>query len=239
MTESPVTLFEDVEVTLVQHAGGDASVVHAARISGAVTELDFEGEAGEKDRGLINALMRERHGTPFEHNSVTFLVKAPIMVFREWHRHRIQSYNEQSGRYTVFAPEFYLPGKDRPLINIGTSMKPEMGPASPELHEWFTNELIDGYELQWARYRAAIDAGIANEMARLHLPTAIMSSMYATTNLRGWLHFLGLRTSKENAINQGRPQREIVMAAEKVEELLTEHFPVVMETFNKHGRVAP
>lgn len=238
---SDIITFEDVEVELVQHVGGDSSIVHAARIStGDVPwDLDFSGDAGEKDRGLINYLMREHHGTPFEHNSITFRVKAPIMVFREWHRHRIQSYNEQSGRYTVFEPEFYVPGHDRPLINIGTSSKPEMAPADQELHDRFVDDLIEGYNEQWKRYERAISWGIANEMARLHLQTAIMTSMYATANLRAWLHFLGLRTSEENAIHKGRPQREIVMAAEKVEEILTQLFPVTMETFNKHGRVAP
>jgi thymidylate synthase (FAD) len=236
-----LTLFSDVEVELVQHVGGDSSVVHAARISTAAegTSLDFSGDAGEKDKGLINYLMREHHGTPFEHNSVTFRVKAPIMVFREWHRHRIQSYNEQSGRYTIFAPEFYVPGNDRPLVNIGTSAKPEMAPADPEIHEKFVADLVAGYEQQWKRYEDATRMGIANEMARLHLPTSIMSSMYVTANLRAWLHFLGLRTSEENAAHKGRPQREIVMAAEKIEKILTELFPVSLATFNSHGRIAP
>ncbi len=99
---------------------------------------------------------------------------------------------------------------------------------------------MDGSVAQWKRYQKALDMGIANEMARLHLPVAIMSTMYATANLRAWLHFLGLRTKDhENAIHKGRPQHEIVMAADQVEELLKVLFPVAMEMFEKYGRVAP
>jgi thymidylate synthase (FAD) len=234
-------LHEDVHVELVQHAGTDAGIAHAARVSTlADVAANFDSpETLEADNGLIRYLMRERHGTPFEHNSITFRVHAPIMVFREWHRHRIQSYNEQSGRYTVFKPEFYVPGKDRPLINIGKPARPQMAPADPELHDWFVNDLIEGYEAQWARYERALERGITTEMARMHLQPSIMSSMYATANLRAWLHFLGLRTQDDRAAHVSRPQREIVMAAEKVEAHLNDLFPVAMELFNQFGRVAP
>ncbi|WP_204268146.1 FAD-dependent thymidylate synthase, partial [Escherichia coli] len=68
-----------------------------------------------RDRGLINYLMRDRHGSPFEHNSMTFYVQAPIFVFREFMRHRIASYNEESGRYRELRPVFYVPARERNL----------------------------------------------------------------------------------------------------------------------------
>lgn len=233
-----ITLHEGVRVELIQHMGNDAGVVHAARVStGEVVDATQFGEG--ESAGLINYLMSERHGTPFEHNSITFRVTAPIMVFREWHRHRVQSYNEQSGRYTQFTPNFYIPEANRPLINIGTSARPVMGPADIILHTQFVEDLIWGYEQSWALYQKALNMGIANEMARLHLPVAINSTMYATANLRAWLHFLGLRTAEENATNKGRPQYEIVLAAKKVEEILTQLFPISLTKFNEHGRIAP
>ena len=99
-------------VKLLNFSGGDLSVVAAARVSnGLGPEEASKGE--EKDKGLINYLIRHKHGTPFEHNLFTFYVNAPIFVTREWMRHRIGSYNELSGRYTEFPAEFYIPGAFR------------------------------------------------------------------------------------------------------------------------------
>lgn len=226
----------DVTVELIDSMGSDVSLARAAWISTGPDEREKEDGRIE---GLLRYLMKHRHGTPFEHATVTFRVSAPIMVFREWHRHRVQSYNEQSGRYSVFTPEFYIPGPDRPLINIGTSARPVMGPADPESHRAFVDDLIEGYEAQWKRYEHALNSGISNEMARLHLPVAIVSNMYATANLRAWLHFLGLRTSEPNATFQGHPQWEIVQAAKQVEQHLRTLFPITLAVFDEQGRVAP
>lgn len=226
----------ELTVEYIAHSGSDVSVARAAWIS---TGPDEREKDPGRITGLLRTLMKHRHGTPFEHTSLTVRVHAPIMVFREWHRHRVQSYNEQSGRYTQFEPVFYVPSEDRPLINVGTSMDPHHVAAPEELHSWFVADLIEGYEEAWTRYQAALDRGISNEMARLHLPVAIYSSMYATANLRAWMHFLGLRTSEPNAVNQGHPQWEIVQCAKQVEAILAEHFPLTMRLFDELGRVAP
>lgn len=231
-----ITLRSDVKVETVQHVGGDAAIARAAWIS---TENEPRLHDEGRIPGLLNYLIEHRHGTPFEHNSITFRVEAPIMVFREWHRHRIQSYNEQSGRYAEFLPQFYVPAPERPLVNIGTSARPVMGPAEPGTHELFVDDLEEAYQSAWNTYQDALAAGISNEMARLVLPVATYSSMYATANLRAWLHFVSLRTSEENAHWKGHPQYEIVQAAKAIEEALTDLFPITMEAFNKHGRVAP
>ena len=232
-----IRLRSDIKVEHVQHVGDDAAIAKAAWIS---TENEPKLQDEGRIPGLINYLIQHRHGTPFEHNSITFRVEAPIMVFREWHRHRIQSYNEQSGRYTQFLPHFYAPPADRPLINSGSSARPkfELGEQT-QLHQGFTELLGLSYEASWNTYQEALDWGVSNEMARLALPVSTYSSMYATGNLRAWLHFISLRTSKDNAQWQGHPQWEIVQAALEVEEVLADIFPVTLAAFDKHGRVAP
>lgn len=223
-------------VEYVDHQGSDLMIARAAWVSTGADQREFEEGRIE---GLLGYLMKHRHGSVFEHTSLTVRVSAPIMVFREWHRHRVQSFNEMSGRYTEFQPEFYVPPKHRPLINIGTSARPRMAPADAELHDWFVEDLIAGYEQAWERYQEALERGISNEMARLHLPVGVISNMYATANLRGWMHFLSLRTSHEHATIQGHPQWEIEQAALQVEKILREKFPLSMKKWDENGRVAP
>lgn len=226
----------EVTVEFIDAMGSDTSIARAAWISTGPDEREKDEARVE---GLLRYLISHKHGTPFEHTSLTVRVHAPIMVFREWHRHRIQSYNEQSGRYTTFEPDFYVPGLDRPLINVGTSARPQMGPASQDLHEKTSATLIEAYDHAWHYYQTLLESGIANEVARLVVPVGIYSSMYATANVRAWLHFLGLRTSEENASFKGHPQWEIVQAAKQVEAILTEKFPLTMRLFDEAGRIAP
>ncbi len=119
MTTVPdITFRSDMTVELVKHAASDADVIWAARVStkGEQSLADVNADA-ERSAGLINFLMRDRHGTPFEHSSMTFYVNAPIFVFREFMRHRTFSYNEESGRYRKLDPVFYVPGTDANWCN--------------------------------------------------------------------------------------------------------------------------
>lgn len=102
----------DVTVGLVKSAASDSDVLFAARVSTAGEQsLEEVTKDPERSKGLINYLMRDRHGSPFEHNSMTFFISAPIFVFREFMRHRVGwSYNEESGRYRELEPVFYVPG---------------------------------------------------------------------------------------------------------------------------------
>jgi thymidylate synthase (FAD) len=224
------------DVELVQSVGDDDGIVHAARISLAHDRSVVEAK---ERKGLINYLMAHKHGTPFEHNSITFRVHAPLFEFREWMRHRVQSYNEQSGRYSKFEPVFYLPGSDRPLVNVGTSAKPVLAPAQRTVIKASQARMVESFHESWAAYEELLALGVAKEVARNVLPVAVYSTMYATTNLRGWLHFLGLRTSEENATFQGHPQWEIEQAALDIERELAKLFPDTLEAFNANGRVAP
>jgi len=112
--EHNMTYRSDMAVELIDSMGGDHSVVRSARVSSGSVADD-----ASRDEGLINYLMRDRHGSPFEHAVFTFRIEAPIFVFREFMRHRMASYNEESGRYKELEPVFYVPDENRKLIQIG------------------------------------------------------------------------------------------------------------------------
>src|SRR3954447_12360660 len=123
-----------VAVELVRASAQDADVLFAARVSTqgeqSLGQLDADPQ---RSKGLINYLMRDRHGSPFEHNSMTFYVQAPIFVFREFMRHRIASYNEESGRYRELRPVFYVPGPERRLRQVGKPGAYDFIPGDPSL----------------------------------------------------------------------------------------------------------
>lgn len=230
-------------VNLIDRMGGDHSIVRAARVSvssGDIVVNTEDQEEIKRNNGLINYLMREKHGSPFEQNSMTFYVKAPIFVFREFHRHRAGfSYNEMSGRYTKLNPEFWIPAHDRPLQNVGTSAKPVMAPLSIEAWEEGVHLLTEGYENDWRIYERLLELGWANEAARVKLPVATYSQMYVTLNLRAAFNFLSLRTHDVDAAHVSRPQREIEDVAREIEKHISQLFPQAYACYNKHGRVAP
>lgn len=229
------------KVDLIDHMGNDTAIVKAARVSlkGANEVYLKNEELGRRESGLINYLLREKHGSPFEHTSMTFYVKAPIFVFREFQRHRIASYNEMSGRYTQLPGEFYLPGELRPLINVGTSSKPQMAPGTEDQHYEMCSDAVEVYELAWTKYNKMLNDGIANELARIVLPVGIFSQMYVTMNLRGLFNFLSLRTQEEGAAHISRPQYEIEQVARMMETRASSLFPAAFAAFNEYGRVAP
>lgn len=231
-----ITFLDGVTVELVQHVGDDISVVRAAQVS-----LKGANDPDpDKGSGLINYLLREKHGSPFEHNSFTFYVKAPIFVFREFHRHRIGwSYNEMSGRYTKLLPEFYVPNARRPLVNVGTSAKPEFGEGTDEQFSGVVVAQQESYIKAWEEYEYLLEMGIGNEVARTVLPVGIYSQMYATANARSIMNFLSLRTKDERATHLSRPQHEIELVARKIEDIFAEKMPITYEAFNRYGRVAP
>ena len=224
----------DVTVELVQWMGDDASVVKAARVSTGAGET-----TPEKDAGLINYLMRDRHGTPFEHNGFTFYIEAPIFVFREFMRHRIASYNEESGRYKKLEPVFYIPNEERGLIQSGKPGAYEFYQGSKD--QWLTvaQETAEACRKSYAAYEEMLDKGVAREVARGVLPVNLYSSMFVTMNARALMNFLSLRTRREGTHFPSFPQREIEMVAEKMEDLWAEKMPVTYEKFNQHGRVSP
>ncbi|WP_436847589.1 FAD-dependent thymidylate synthase [Streptomyces aureus] len=231
----------DVTVELIKHTASDADVLFAARVSTAGEQsLEELQKDPERSKGLINYLMRDRHGSPFEHNSMTFFVSAPIFVFREFMRHRVGwSYNEESGRYRELEPVFYVPGEDRKLVQQGRPGKYEFVQGTPEQHRTVTAAMEESYRQSYAAYQEMLAAGVAREVARATLPVGLFSSMYATCNARSLMHFLGLRTQHELAKVPSFPQREIEMVAEKMEAQWAKLMPLTHAAYNTNGRVAP
>ena len=228
----------DMTVELVQSMASDSAVAMAARVS-TVSGTHENVADPTKDAGLINYLMRDRHGSPFEHNAFTFFIEAPIFVFREFMRHRIASYNEESGRYKELSPVFYVPGPERKLIQVGKPGAYVFEDGTTEQFADVVNSIHDANQLAYAEYLWMLDKGIAREVARAVLPVNIYSSMYVTMNARSLMNFLSLRTTREGTHFPSFPQREIEMVAEKMEEFFAEKMPITYETFNKNGRVAP
>ncbi|HEY3882356.1 MAG TPA: FAD-dependent thymidylate synthase [Trebonia sp.] len=236
----------DVTVELVRASAADADVLFAARVS-TLGEQTLESavlgpaqnEATARDRGLVNYLMRDRHGSPFEHNSMTFYVQAPIFVFREFMRHRIASYNEESGRYRELRPVFYVPGKDRNLVQAGKPGAYEFFPGDKRQHTLVEETVRAASARAYADYQKMLAEGIAREVARMVLPLNIYSSMYVTMNARSLMNFLSLRRRVEGAAFPSFPQREIEMCAEQMEVIWQELMPLTCAAFNDHGRVAP
>jgi thymidylate synthase (FAD) len=230
----------DMTVELVKHAASDADVIWAARVStkGESSLADVEADP-ERSRGLINYLMRDRHGTPFEHNSMTFFVSAPIFVFREFMRHRVFSYNEESGRYRKLEPVFYVPGPERRLVQDGKPGRYVFHEGSAEQHKIAEEATKRACEQAYAAYIEMLDAGIAREVARGVLPVATYSSMYVTCNARALMGFLSLRTKRDDSKFPSFPQREIEMVAEKMEAEWAALMPLTHAAFDEHGRVSP
>jgi thymidylate synthase (FAD) len=230
----------DVEVELVRASAHDADVLFAARVSTkgeqSLDDVDSDPATGA---GLIGYLMRDRHGTPFEHNSMTFYVRAPIFVFREFMRHRVASYNEESGRYRELRPDFYVPGPERKLVQVGKPGHYEFEPGTAEQHALVTREIEASCTQAYEAYQRMLAAGVAREVARAVLPVTIYSSMYVTINARSLMNLLSLRTKREGSHFPSFPQREIEMVAEKMEALWADLMPLTYEAFNTNGRVAP
>lgn len=219
---SEITFRSDMGVTLIDKMGSDETVARAARVSTGKDQL----EQGKIER-LIKYLWKNAHTSPFEHCVLTFRAEVPIFVAREWMRHRTQSYNEVSGRYSKLSPVFYIPEFKRPLENLGSGAHPRF----EENDNVIDYSLAAGIQKQviensWAQYDKLVGVGIATEVARNVLPVSIYTSFYATANLNNWFKFLRLRDGEE-----GAPQWEIVQAAKKVASIIQEHYPLSYAAF--------
>jgi thymidylate synthase (FAD) len=223
----------DMTVELIDSMGGDESIVRAARVSSGSISV-----SSEKDQGLINYLMRDRHGSPFEHAVFTFRIEAPIFVFREFMRHRMASYNEESGRYKELEPVFYIPSEDRKLIQIGKPGAYTFEEGTYEQKKMVPASLMRVCDEAYSSYTKMLNKGVAREVARVILPLNIYSSMYVTMNARSLMNFLSLR-SDEQGTYPSFPQEEIAMVARDMELIFSEKMPVTHSTFVKNGRVAP
>lgn len=183
------------------------------------------------DEKLLRYLYENKHATPFEFGGLVIEVQAPIFVFREWHRHRTQSYNEMSARYTPLPDLNYMPTIERLMVNARTANKQagtiEAALAlTEEQARLFQEALRDHYDRSQLLYQSALNQGVPKELARVHLPVGRYSRMRASANLRNWLGFLTLRMAPA-------AQYEIRQYANAVGELVRECFPRTWELFEQ------
>lgn len=226
------------EVTLFNSMGDDEAIVNAAKVS---VRGDLIGEIDpESASSFIDFLMRNRHGSPFEHTSMTFRIKAPIFVWREFMRHRVGfSYNEESARYRELNPEFYIPSRARyqegkPGHYDITHAK-DGDHVSEEMKAIMEIASVESYD----HYQSLLSEGVAREMARMVLPLNIMSSAYVTCNARSLMNFLSLRVHDDTAAYPSYPQYEIEQVANVMESYFSEAFPLTYDSYVRRGRVAP
>ena len=211
----------------------DMSVVNAARVSFAKQKQENEWIAmSEVDKGLVNFLMRERHGTPFEHNAFRFHIKCPVFVAREWFRHRIGSFNEFSARYSEVPNEFFVPAESDVRAQVGKPGAYRFEPVDAELSRETVELIQKNNEQAYEAYSYMISRGVAKELARAVLPVSMYTQFYWTVNARSLMNFLSLR-QHESA------QRDIREYANAVCELASPVMPVTFAAWEQNARVAP
>jgi thymidylate synthase (FAD) len=219
------------EVTLLNQMGGDLAVIAAARVSnGASYEEASKGP--ESDQRLINYLIKHRHGTPFEHSTFQFYIKAPLFVVREWQRHRMASYNEISGRYVEFEPEFYYPVGWR--VQAASNKQGSVFPEEPKYSWNILNDLKydNVIKFQYKVYTEFLKAGVAKEMARMVLPLSLYSQFYMTVNARSLMNFLSLRAADD-------AQWEIRQYAIAMKEMFKEKMPMTYKAWENNRYITP
>lgn len=191
------TVLDHGYVELVEHWGSDERIVEAARMSTQKGFLGWGTAAAPGDEKLLRYLYENQHATPFEFGGMVIEVQAPIFVFREWHRHRTQSYNEMSARYAPLPDLNYVPTVERMLISSKANKQAGAVAGSAELTEataeLFRQRLVKSYADAQALYDSSLADGVPKELARVHLPVGRYSRMRAHACLRNWLAFLTLR----------------------------------------------
>jgi thymidylate synthase (FAD) len=228
ISDNTISVLDHGFVRLDDAMADDLSVANAARVSFARRKEELD----EADEGLIRFLMRDRHGTPFEHNAFRFHIRCPIFVAREWFRHRIGSFNEFSLRYAMATDDFYIPDAQDVRTQVGKPGAYTFEPVDPELAERTREELKTVYEQAFATYAGLVEAGVARELARSVLPVGAYTQFYWTLNARALMNFLSLRNSEF-------AQLEIRRYGEAVETFLAEKMPVTHAAFLANSRVAP
>jgi len=226
-TENTVEVLDHGFLALDGAYATDLAVVNAARVSFNVASEEMT----ERDEGLIRFLMRERHGTPFEHGYFRFLVKAPIFVVREHHRHRSgHSYNEWSGRYSKLEAEFYVP--DYVRTQVGKPGAYSFEPVEPAVRDAAREEIQASADQAFAAYERMLDQGVAKEVARTVLPLAMYTKYFWSCNPRSLMHFCSLRNSEH-------AQFEIREYARAAESFLARLMPVTHGAFVANERTSP
>ena len=236
MINDKIDVLDHGYIRLIDHMGGDLSIVRSARVSYDAEWRPNSG-AGDKVQGdekLIRYLMRNRHTTPFEAVQLSFEIVAPIFVVRQWHRHRTWSYNEVSARYTPLPEKFYVP-KSHLIGKQNADNKQMRDPMTPE--EFADLPYAEQYSILHMRlaiqnqngaafetYTKLLEMGMPRELARSVLPVGTYTHFFAQVNLHNLFHFLRLRLHTH-------AQYEIRVYAEAILELITPVAPVAVQAF--------
>jgi thymidylate synthase (FAD) len=226
-TQKEIKVLDYGHIRLVDSMGTDLSAVRSARVS-----YNAEWRAGQdekSDEKLIRYLWTNGHTTPFESITFTFDVKAPIFVYRQWHRHRTQSYNEVSARYTQLPEEYYIP--EPHLIGTQSKSNKQMRDIAEDagctpIDLQYISDLQSHSGSGFALYQYHIKNGVPRELARLFLGLNTYSHMFATMNLLNCLKFLRLRL-------HSHAQHEIRVYAEAMLELIEPIVPVTVAVFKE------
>ncbi len=227
LPETTIEVLDKGFIALDGALASDLAVVNGARVSFNQESDEFS----ERDAGLIRFLIRERHGSPFEHGYFRFLVKAPLFVVREHHRHRAgHSYNEWSGRYAKMDAEFYVPENVR--TQVGKPGAYSFEPVDDETREATRREIEENAERAFEAYERLLEQGVAKEVARTVLPLSTYTKYYWSCNPRSLMHFCGLR-------NHESAQFEIRQYAAAAELFLEKLMPITHAAFVANERTAP
>lgn len=244
-TKEPV-FTSDLNVRLVQSIGTDRTFAAAARTCSDNYDAAI---SDDKVNGIIRTCMEKRHGSVFEAAMMTFVVTCPIFVWREIHRHRIASYNEQSARYKPMEPVFYIPPNDRPFFKI---TEEKWKPMTPKFRAEDIGNVDDGVALvnlfngikqtcrvAYQNYLIALKNNLDPGIARAMMPVNTMSTGWITMNPRGLMNFFSLRIFDADAKYPSHPLWEIEQIAHKMENEFAQQFPITHQHFCQSGRVAP
>lgn len=217
-----VSVLDHGYVKYIDSMGSDETIIEAARMS---TGKGFNG--WDKDANLLEFLWSKKHATPFEMCELALEIQAPIFVFREWHRHRTQSYNEFSARYAQMPNVHYLPDPSRIQVQDKNNKQGSGGSVDEDYAEMVIGEFRAEQDQTYEHYEQLIGEGVAKEIARLNTPVSRYSKMRAKTDLRNWLAFADLRM-RPNA------QWEIRQFAKVVGEIIETIWPRTWYLFEEY-----
>lgn len=226
-TGNTINVLDHGFVRYIDHMGSDTRIVEAARIS---YKSPSKGE--DADKKLLHYLWKNRHTSPFEMCKITFNIKMPIFVMRQFIRHRMQNVNEVSARYTELPGEFYIPANWRTQDTKNKQGSIESVSWNPTIHECgserisATAALENHCRVAYEIYQSMLAAGVAKEMARFILPVNIYTEIYTSWDLRNLLHFFSLR-------DDPHAQWEHQQYGKAMKQICTELFPWTMEAYEQ------
>ncbi|MDR2481773.1 MAG: FAD-dependent thymidylate synthase [Spirochaetaceae bacterium] len=210
-------------IRLVDYLGTDERIVQSARVSYGEGTKTYRENAG-----LIDYLLRNRHTSPFEQVVLTFHIKMPVFIARQWVRHRTARLNEISGRYSVMKDDFYVPENNDISPQSQDNRQGRMTESFDSAKSNSIREtLIEGQRESYKEYTNLIEKGLARELARINLPLSIYTELYWQIDLNNLFHFLELRMG-------AHAQKEIRLYAQVLFNITKHVAPQACTSFENH-----